>query len=159
MTQQVIASVVPSSTAAGSQSRLSGRPGAVSPLPVVVPPTPPVAPVGVVYGMGRIDASGRVADRTVIRALNWLPGDRLTLTATPGVVIARRDPAGMVTLTTRPYVVIPAVLRRRCGLRAGDRVLLAATPREDVLAVYPLSVVDHAIRAQHDLLEVGGGQL
>jgi AbrB family looped-hinge helix DNA binding protein len=64
----------------------------------------------------------------------------------------------MVTLTTRPYVVIPAVLRRRCGLRAGDRVLLAATPREDVLAVYPLSVVDHAIRAQHHLLEVGGGQ-
>jgi bifunctional DNA-binding transcriptional regulator/antitoxin component of YhaV-PrlF toxin-antitoxin module len=108
--------------------------------------------------MGRLDASGRVADRSVTRALNWLPGDRLTLTATPGVVIARRDPAGMVTVTTRPYVVIPAVLRRRCGMHTGDRVLLAATLREDVLAVYPLSVVDHAIRAQHHLLEVGGGQ-
>jgi hypothetical protein len=53
--------------------------------------------------MGRLDGSGRVADRPVIRALNWLPGDRLTLTATPGVVIARRDPAGMVTLTTRSF--------------------------------------------------------
>jgi AbrB family looped-hinge helix DNA binding protein len=109
--------------------------------------------------MGRLDASGRVADRSVTRALNWRPGDRLTLTATPTVVIARRDPAGMVTLTTRPYVVIPAALRRRCGLHTGDRVLLAATPRDDTLAVYPLSVVDHAIRAQHHLLEVGGGQL
>jgi hypothetical protein len=44
-------------------------------------------------------------------ALGWQPGDRLTLTASAGVVIARRDPAGMVTLPTKPYLVIPAALR------------------------------------------------
>jgi bifunctional DNA-binding transcriptional regulator/antitoxin component of YhaV-PrlF toxin-antitoxin module len=33
------------------------------------------------------------------------------------VMIARRDPGGMVTVPARPYVVIPAPLRRRCGLR------------------------------------------
>ena len=81
-----------------------------------------------VYGFGRIDASGRVADRAVIGALGWRGGDRLTLTADAGVVIARRDPGGMVTVPARPYIVIPAALRRRCGLRAGDRVLLAALP-------------------------------
>jgi hypothetical protein len=32
-------------------------------------------------------------------------------------MVARRDPGGMVTLLARPYLVIPAALRRRCGLR------------------------------------------
>jgi hypothetical protein len=35
----------------------------------------------VVYGLGRIDASGRVADQSVTCALGWRGGDRLTLTA------------------------------------------------------------------------------
>ncbi|HEY6311392.1 MAG TPA: hypothetical protein VIY52_11385, partial [Streptosporangiaceae bacterium] len=46
-----------------------------------------------------------------------------TVTAEAGVMIARRDPGGMITVPSRPYVVIPAPLRRRCGLRAGDNVL------------------------------------
>ena len=67
----------------------------------------------VVYGFGR------VADRVTIAALGWRGGDRLTLTAEAGVMFARRDPGGMVTVPSRPYVVIPAALRSRCGLRAG----------------------------------------
>jgi hypothetical protein len=47
-----------------------------------------------VYGFGRMDESGRVADRAMTSALGWQPGDRLTLTAAAGVVIARRDPGG-----------------------------------------------------------------
>ena len=50
-----------------------------------------------VYGLARMDASGRVADRAVTAALGWRGGDRLTLTAESGVVVARRDPGGMVT--------------------------------------------------------------
>ena len=69
-----------------------------------------------VYGLGRIDASGRVADRTVTGALGWRDGDRLTLTASAGVVTTRRDPDGLVILPPRPYIVIPATLRHRCGL-------------------------------------------
>jgi AbrB family looped-hinge helix DNA binding protein len=59
---------------------------------------------------------------------------------------ARRDPGGMVTVPTKPYIVIPAALRRRCGLRAGDHVLLAAVPGEDLLAAYSLAAVDQAMR-------------
>jgi hypothetical protein len=61
---------------------------------------------------GRIDASGRVADRVTITALGWRCGDRLTLTADAGVLIARHDPGGLVTVPARPYIVIPAALRR-----------------------------------------------
>jgi bifunctional DNA-binding transcriptional regulator/antitoxin component of YhaV-PrlF toxin-antitoxin module len=112
----------------------------------------------VVYGIGRIDASGRIADRAVISALGWRGGDRLTLTADAGVVTARRDQGGMVTVPGRAYVAIPAALRRRCGLRPGDRVLLAAVPGDDTLAAYSLAVVDQAIRAHGAFPHAQGGQ-
>ena len=70
-------------------------------------------------------------------------------------MIARRDPGGMVTVPSRPYVVIPAALRRRCGLRAGDHVLLAASPVEDMLAAYSFAVVDQALRFHTPVLSEG----
>ena len=111
-----------------------------------------------VYGFGRIDAAGRIADRAVISALGWRCGDRLTLTADAGVVTARRDPAGMVTLPASGYITIPAALRRRCGLEPGDRVLLAAVPADDMLSAYPLAVVDQAIRAHGAFPHAYGGK-
>ncbi len=98
-------------------------------------------PLDAVYGMSRIDASGRVADRLIIDILNWQPDDRLTLTAAAGVVLARRDSCGLVTVSARRSIAIPAALRHRCGLQ-----LLAALPGEDALAVYTLAVVDQALR-------------
>jgi hypothetical protein len=68
------------------------------------------------------------------------------VTADAGVMIARRDSGGMVTVPSRPYVVIPAAQRRRCGLRAGDHVLLAASPGQDMLAAYSFAVADQALR-------------
>jgi hypothetical protein len=95
-----------------------------------------------VYGTGRIDESGRVGDRATTAVLGWQAGDRLTFTASAGVAIARRDPGGLVTMSAKPYLVIPAALRRRCGLRTGDHVLLAASPGEDMLTAYSFAVVD-----------------
>jgi hypothetical protein len=99
--------------------------------------------------MGRIDRSGRVPDRAITRALNWQAGDRLTFTACPGAVIARREPHGMISLATRQYVAIPAALCYRRGLHPGDRVLLAAAPAQDKLTAYSLALVDEAIRARN----------
>jgi hypothetical protein len=107
----------------------------------------PSAPEDVVYGIARIDASGRICERAVITALGWAGGDRLTFTADAGVVTARRDPGGMATLPASTYITVPAALRRRCGLAAGDQVLLAALPGQGTLAAYSLAVVDQAIRA------------
>ena len=116
-------------------------------LPVSATPEVLAVPDDVLYGFGRMDESGRVADRTMTTALDWQPGDQLTFTASAGVVIARRDPAGIVTMSAMPYFVIPAALRRRCGLRPGDRVLLAVIPTQDALAAYSFAVVDQALRA------------
>lgn len=62
----------------------------------------------------------------------------------------------MVTIPARPYIVIRAVLRRRCGLRAGDRVLLAALPDQDALAACPMAVVAEAVHAALPRVRRGG---
>src|SRR6266536_1955028 len=89
MTPRPVAPVIPS---ASRGLRRRGKPVAGEPMPLASPPGQP----DVVYGFGRIDASGRVADRVTIAALGWRGGDRLTLTAENGVMIARRDPGGSV---------------------------------------------------------------
>jgi len=92
VTGTLIAPVIPSSAAA----RPARAPAAARTLPLAVPPVrPPALGRDVVYGLARVDRSGRVADRTVTGALGWRGGDRLTLTAGAGVVIARRDPGGV----------------------------------------------------------------
>ena len=77
------------------------------------------------------------------------------MTAEAGVMIARRATGGMVIVPTRPYIVIPAALRSRCGLRAGDHVLLAASPGEDKLTAYSFAVVDQAMRAHASVPDEG----
>ncbi len=155
MTASPITPLIPPSGRSPARGR--GRAGTARTLPVAVVPVIPAAPDDVLYGFGRIDASGRVADRAATSALGWQPGDRLTLTAAAGVVTARRDPDGLITMPAKPYVVIPAVLRRRCGLRPGDRVLLAVFPAQDTLAAYSFAVVDQALRA-HAPLPGGEGR-
>ena len=145
MTAQPIAPVIPSLARSGVRTRT--RTGPVRPLPLATGPENLATADDVLYGFGRIDASGRVADRVITSALGWRPGDRLTLTAATGVVIARRDPGGMVTMPVKPYVAIPAALRRRCRLQPGDRILLAVFPGQDALAAYTFAVVDQAMRA------------
>jgi hypothetical protein len=145
MTAPAIAPLIPPRSRPGSREH--GRPAVARRLPVAAVPDVPVVPEDVLYGVGRMDEWGRVADRAMIAALGWQPGDRLTLTAAAGVVTARRDPGGLVTMPAKPYLMIPAALRRRCGLRPRDRVLLAAFPDQDALAAYSFAVVDQALRA------------
>ena len=154
MTAPPLAPVIPSSAVPAARRRAQSAAG--RPLPLARPARP--VPEGVAYGIARIDSSGRICDRAIITALGWAGGDRLTLTAESGVVTARRDPGGMVTLPATAYIAIPAALRHRCGLLPGDQVLLAALPGEDTLAAYCLAVVDQAIRAHGVLPHAQGGR-
>jgi hypothetical protein len=156
VTAQPIAPVIPSPGRLADTLRAASA--AIHPLPMAGPTAALSVPADVVYGTGRIDASGRVTDHVVSCALVWREGDGLTLTASPGVVTARRDPGGMIIVPARACLAIPAVLRRRCGLRAGDRVLLAAVPGQDMLAAYSFAVVDQALRAHGTFPLAPGGQ-
>ena len=156
MTAQLIDPVIPSRGRAAARS--GGKAGPVRRLPLAAAAAEaPVLPDEVVYGFGRMDMAGRVGDRAIVGVLGWQPGDRLTLTGAAGVVIARRDPGGLVSMPVKPYIAIPAALRQRCGLRTGDRVLLAVFPSQDALAAYSFAVVDQALRAHVPFARGAGG--
>ena len=104
-TAQPIAPVIPSPGRVAGAVRAG--PSAVRPLPMAGPAAALSVPAGVVYGTGRIDASGRVTDQAVSSALGWREGDRLTLTASPGIVTARREAGGMVTVRPGPVSRFP----------------------------------------------------
>jgi hypothetical protein len=116
MTAPLIAPLIPPRARPGVREH--GRPGTARRPPVAAAPEVPAVPDDVVYGFGRMDESGRVADRAMTSALGWQPGDRLTLTAAADVLIAHREPGDMVTMPPKPYLVIPAALRRRCPATA-----------------------------------------
>jgi hypothetical protein len=154
VTVQPLAAVISSSAVPAARRR--ARPAAGRPLPLARPVRS--VPLDVVYGIARVDSSGRICERAVIAAPGWAGGDRLTFTADAGVVTGRRDPGGMVTLPAGGCITIPAALRRRCGLEPGDQVLLAALPGEGALAAYCLAVAVEAIRAHGALPHAHGGK-
>ncbi len=78
------------------------------------------------YGIARVDTSGRVAHREISLALGWNPRHRLDVSVTASAIILRQSPDGMLKAPRVPYIVIPASARHRCVITAGDNVLLAA---------------------------------
>jgi len=147
-----IAPVIPPD--AGPARDAAGRHGGVRPLPLA---SPLAVPLDAVYGVSRVDASGRVTGQLITETLGWRAGERLSLTEAAGVIVARRDPGGLVSVLARRSVAIPAALRHRCELRAGDPVLLAALPGQETLAVFTFAVVDRALRPHATLLSGAGG--
>ncbi|WP_346115980.1 AbrB/MazE/SpoVT family DNA-binding domain-containing protein [Micromonospora coerulea] len=123
------------------------------PLPVL--PSPRAGTL--VYGLAAIDNSGRIADRTVIRALGWGPGTRLHIREGSGVIVVWLDRQDVLTVTGQGHLHLPAAVRHWCGLTAGDRVLLAANPADGLLVLHPPAALDAMVVAVHaDVL--GGGQ-
>lgn len=104
-----------------------------------------------VYGLAALDCHGRVADRLITQALGWSAGLRLHMRETAtGALTAAADPEGAYRITSHGHVRIPAPLRHRCGLRAGDRVLLAADPEQSQLVIYPPAILDALLPGGED---------
>ena len=74
MGDRLVASLVPPRTAPGARAEREARPTiAVAPLPVVDIAVLP-RQGSLHYGMGHIDTSGRVSDKSMLRALRWRQG-------------------------------------------------------------------------------------
>jgi hypothetical protein len=78
----------------------------------------------------------------VLSVLGWLPGTRVELREDRGLVMVTAADDGPVRVTDQGYLRLPVSLRRFCGLTAGDRVLLVADPSDELLLLYPPSVLD-----------------
>lgn len=124
------------------------RAGPQGPLPIVDVETGPVH-VPMAYAIGRIDASGRVHEQSIITALGWETGQTLTITASDGAVIIRRDPRGVFTLHTTSHLTIPGPLRTRYHIQHGHRVLLTATRAHDTILIYTMALLHHTLSPRH----------
>jgi bifunctional DNA-binding transcriptional regulator/antitoxin component of YhaV-PrlF toxin-antitoxin module len=128
--------------------------GTVVPLPI--PALPDLAADGQRrFSTALLDASGRIQDRGIVTALKWNPGDRLLITQIRSSAVICRRSDGVFRMTTKPYVVLPAPVRRECRVLAGSRVLLVADLAQDVLVVHPEHVVHAMLRDFHTILAAG----
>jgi hypothetical protein len=98
--------------------------------------------------MATLDCHGRVADRTVLQALGWLTGHRLTIHETDGTLTVIPDPDGEARVSGQGHLRIPAAVRHSCALDTGDRVLLVADPDRCRLAIYSPAALDTALARQ-----------
>ncbi len=57
-----------------------------------------------VYGVAALDASGRIADSGVVRALDWVPGTRLHIHEGAGLAVLRADRQGVFTVTGQGHL-------------------------------------------------------
>jgi bifunctional DNA-binding transcriptional regulator/antitoxin component of YhaV-PrlF toxin-antitoxin module len=152
MAERIVAGLVPP---VGNVSRPNGPlRGDGSGLPVPEVTTRRELPV--TYGIARVDDSGRIADRPVLQALGWSPGQQLFIRVISGTIILQPDPAGIHRLPGRPYVLLPAAARTRCRIQVGDRVLLTADPGRDALLIDTMAALHEALTARHAAVRGGG---
>jgi len=107
------------------------------------------------YGIARVDTSGRVAHREISVALGWDPDGRLEVSVTASAIILRQTPDGMLKAPRVPYIVIPASARHRCAITAGDNVLLAAAPDYGTVIVHTMSALDDMLARYHSTSTAG----
>ncbi len=101
------------------------------------------------YDIGRVDGSGRIASNDIVSALNWTPGSKLDVILTPQSIVLRAASDGLFSVPQRPCIVIPSHARRPHGIKPGDHVLIAAAPDHGLVIVYPLSALDEMISRYH----------
>lgn len=139
--QEVVASLVlPAAHPASSQP--------LSPLPLTGLHRLP-RDASMLYDIGHVDGSGRVASNDIINALHWQPGSKLDVLLTPRSIVIRAAPDGLFSVPQRPCIVIPSHVRRPHGIKPGDHVLIAAAPDYGLVIVYPLSALDEMISRYH----------
>jgi bifunctional DNA-binding transcriptional regulator/antitoxin component of YhaV-PrlF toxin-antitoxin module len=136
----VAALTLPSSPSAAPQS--------VRPLPLTSLAQLP-RDASMLYDMARVDASGRVESRDIIKALGWQARDKFEMILTRGAIIIRQASDGCFSMPQRPRIIIPPTARKRHAIRTGDRVLVAAAPDYGVLIVYPVPTLNEIIARYH----------
>lgn len=133
------------SLSSNSASRVTRSPRIVS-LPVPRLPGP-VERSSSRYAFTTIDERGRLGDRSLVRALGWLPGTSLKPAVLDDQVIVLTRSTGTAKVTKLGHVRLPAAIRHRCHLRAGDGLLLTTSDGHDLLVVCTAGALDQMLGA------------
>jgi hypothetical protein len=101
--------------------------------------------VSAYYTLTTVGHNGRLADRSLIRKLDWTPGRRLALNASGDGTTADSTPTGDQAITRQGFLMLPAAVRHRCDIRYRDRVFVAAYTINKRLVIWPLSALDDMV--------------
>jgi len=101
------------------------------------------------YDIARIDSSGRFSVRTLLRALDWHAGDRITMAVLPEMILFHRTDDGIYQVSQQNNLAIPAAARTRHSIKPGHRVLLAGATTRGLLVIQPLAVLDKMMTTYH----------
>jgi bifunctional DNA-binding transcriptional regulator/antitoxin component of YhaV-PrlF toxin-antitoxin module len=103
----------------------------------------------VLYDVGRVDASGRVTNTDLVRALGWQAGDKLEVVTALGGIVILASPDGLFSVPHQPCIVIPAAARHQHDIGPGDHVLLAAAPDYGVVVVHTRQAMNEMLARYH----------
>lgn len=126
-----------------------------------------VAPVSLLVSTCRMDRSGRIHERLLLRALGWEPGDRVDMDTIHGIILIATTPTGLHTIDHRGAIKLPATLRRLCNINYGPPLVLAAAIPKQVMVVHPATMVarmladhyTHLIRSERRATVATGPEL
>ncbi|WP_143234473.1 AbrB/MazE/SpoVT family DNA-binding domain-containing protein [Paractinoplanes atraurantiacus] len=94
------------------------------------------------YALTACDRQGRLADRSAINALGWEPHQRVAIEVGAQRILVQPDDSARQALTREGFLRLPAAVRHRYGMRAGDRLLLAAVPDQNALLICFAAILD-----------------
>ena len=103
----------------------------------------------VLYDVGRVDASGRVTNTDLVRALGWQAGDKLEVVTALGGIVILASPDGLFSVPHKPRIVIPAAARRLHDIGPGDHVLLAAAPEFGIVIIHTRQAMNEMLARYH----------
>jgi bifunctional DNA-binding transcriptional regulator/antitoxin component of YhaV-PrlF toxin-antitoxin module len=101
------------------------------------------------YDIARVDQSGRISNRGIVRALGWQPGDKLDVVPALGGIVILSSPDGLLTVSARPFIVIPVAARRLHNIEPGDHVLLAAAPKYRLVIIHTRQAINDMLARYH----------
>jgi hypothetical protein len=121
----------------------------IVPLPLAPAQLALVTDGSLQYAISRIDDYGKVPAAQILDGLGWHPGERLAVTVERGVAVFQRDPIGSLTVSKRRVLLVPAPIRRACGIKATDSLLLVAAAEFATVVIHPPSVLDTMVTLYH----------
>lgn len=101
-----------------------------------------VKPQATVCAVTSVDASGRLADRRPLQALGWCAGRAVDVTGRDTAITAAARRGGRCTISRSGHLVLPASVRRTCGIGPGHRLLVLAYPDRALLMTYTMSALE-----------------
>jgi hypothetical protein len=121
-----------------------------APLPVLPARRPPTDPQALpLLDLARLDRSGRLSARAVLKRLGWGPGHRVDVEVVGGALLVASAVNGAYAVGSRGDLALPAAARTLCGLTLAAAVVVAAYPRQDLVMVHPVSTVARLVHELH----------